>query len=118
MEVETVLFVDEPSRNCNLEMTELSISTLPGGRMDCAVAFATQDLQEDKNTGRDERRSVDEELRPILWQPVSHTALVRIQAGGATYEGEVQVQVHLSAARVGKLEMHSHLNGQAVGEDQ
>ena len=31
----------------------------------------------------------------------AYTALVCVQAGGATYEGEVQVQVHVSAARVG-----------------
>ena len=53
VKVERVLFVDEPSRDFNLEMTERSVYTLPGGRRDCAVAFATQDLQEDRNTGLD-----------------------------------------------------------------
>ena len=74
VEVERVLFVDEPSRGCNREMTKLSVYTLPGGRRDCAMTFATQDWQEDRNTGRDQGYAVNEELRPVLSQPVSHTA--------------------------------------------
>ena len=37
----------------------------------------------------------------ILHTHGAYTAFVCVQAGGATYEGEVQVQVNVSAARIG-----------------
>ena len=48
-----MLFIDEPYRESDLNDFSGRVYALPGGRRDCAVAFATQDLQEDRNTGLD-----------------------------------------------------------------
>ena len=106
VKVERVLFVEEPSRESDLNEFSSMVYALPGGRRDCAMRLP---LRICRRTGRlrgMERvqliknsisfyRSPSAILRTVHG---AHTALVHVQAGGVTHEGAVQAQVHVFAA--------------------
>ena len=92
-------------------MTEFSgrVYTLPGGRRDCAVRLPLRICRRTGILGGTKGaplmknsvpfyRSLSAILRTLHG---AHTALVHVQAGGATHEGEIQAQVHVFAAWVG-----------------
>ena len=69
------LFVDEPYRDRDLDdRVQQEGVHAPGRQERLRHDIAPQDLQEDGNTGRDKGQVIDEDLRPVLSQPVSHTA--------------------------------------------
>ena len=92
-------------------MTEFSgrVYTLPGGRRDCAVRLPlricrrTGILGGMKGTPLMKNSVPFYRSRSIILHTAygAYTALVFVQAGGVTYEGEVQVQVNVCAAWVG-----------------
>ena len=108
VEAERVLFVDEPYRESDLNEFSRMVYALPGGRRDCAVRLPLRDMLEDGNTGGTKGAPLMKNhvlfcrSRSVILRTVhgAYTASVCIEAVGATYEGEVPVQINVSPARV------------------
>ena len=92
-------------------MTEFSgrVYTLPGGRRDCAVRLPLRICRRTGILGGTKGAPLMKNSVPFYRSRsvILHTAygaytgFVCVQAGGVTYEGEVQVQVNVCAAWVG-----------------
>ena len=91
-------------------MTEFSgrVYTLPGGRRDCAMRLLLRICRRTGILGGTKGAPLMKNAVPfyrsqsaILHTHGAYTAFVCVQAGGATYEGEVQVQVNVCAAQAG-----------------
>ena len=108
VEVERVLFVDEPSRESDLDEFSGMVYALPGSRRDCAVRLPLRICRRTGILGGMKGAPLIKNSVPfyrsqsaILHTHGAYTAFVCVQAGGATYEGEVQVQVNVCAAQAG-----------------
>ena len=84
------------------------VYTLPGGRKDCAVRLPLRICRRTGTLGGAKDAPFIKNSVPfyhsrsaILHTHGAYTGFVCVQAGGVTYEGEVQVQVKVCAARVG-----------------
>ena len=92
-------------------MTEFRgrVYTLPGGRRDCAVRLPIRICRRTGILGGTKDGPLMKNSVPFYRNQSAilrtvhgaYTASVCVEAEGATYQGEVQVQVHVSAARVG-----------------
>ena len=92
-------------------MTEFRgrVYTLPGGRRDCAVRLPLRICRRTGILGGTKGAPLMKNSVPFYRSQSAilhslhgaYTALVFVQAGGVTYEGEVQVQVNVCAAQAG-----------------